>query len=135
MAFLKQQALWVFYFGFVAVALITHEGEAYFFAEGPLALGKPLVWLVYLGFLAYSLYVSAHENFFKSIKTMWPIRWSRQIGIDLYLGIAIFLLIMFLHEGSILVLLAWLIPVLIFANLATLLYLALNFQSLIAHFV
>ena len=47
MSFLKRQALWIFYFVFVAIALVTHQGEAYFISTGPLALGKPIVWLAF----------------------------------------------------------------------------------------
>ena len=66
---------------------------------------------------------------------MAPILWCRQVGIDLYLGVAFFGFLMYLNEGSLVVLLLWAVPMLIFANLATLLYLALNYQSIVAHFV
>ncbi|MDG1906225.1 MAG: hypothetical protein P8I38_11435 [Arenicella sp.] len=83
---LKYHFLWVLYFGFVAIAVVLHQGEPTFTASGPYALGKPLVWLVYLAFLAYSLWVSSKENFFKALQRMAPILWCRQVGIDLYLA-------------------------------------------------
>ena len=132
---LKYHFLWVLYFGFVAIAVVLHQGEPTFTASGPYALGKPLVWLVYLAFLAYSLWVSSKENFFKALQRMAPILWCRQVGIDLYLGVAFFGFLMYLNEGSLVVLLLWAVPMLIFANLATLLYFALNYQSIVAHFV
>jgi hypothetical protein len=123
------------YFAFVAIALLFHQGEAFFTTSGPYAIGKPLVWAAYLAFLAYSLWVSSRESFFKALQRMSPILWCRQVGIDLYLGVAFFGFLMYLNEGSLLVLLLWAVPMLIFANLATLLYLALNYQSIVAHFV
>jgi hypothetical protein len=42
--------------------------------------------------------------------------------------------VVYLHEGP-LAALAWLVPVLLFANLATLLYVAIHFEALVARFV
>jgi hypothetical protein len=132
---LKYHFLWVLYFVFVAVAVVLHKGEPIFAASGPYALGKPLVWLVYLAFLAYSIWVSSKESFFKALQRMGSILWCRQVGIDLYLGVAFFSFLIYLNEGTLVVLLLWAVPMLIFANLATLLYLALNYQSIVANFL
>ena len=53
----------------------------------------------------------------------------RQIGADLYLGLFLGLIIVYLHSGFIAVLL-WLIPTLVFANLAMLLYFAIHFDAI-----
>lgn len=131
----KRNLLWVAYFGFVAVAIATHAGEPLFTADGPYAYGKPMLWFILLLFLLYTLQISSQENFFASLQRMNSILWSRQVGLDLYIGLLIPLFIIYLHEGSLLVMVLWLLPVLVFANLATLLYLALNYQSLVSYFV
>jgi len=133
---LKKNILWVIYIVFVALAItFKPEEENFFISNGPYAIGKYIVWMMFFGFLAYSIQISNKENFFKSLKRLWPILWSRQIGLDLYLGLVVFMFILYLHEGSIIITLLWLIPVTLFANMATLLYLALHYDSLIAHFV
>ncbi len=132
---LKRNILWLGFGIFLAVAFITHDGEARIFGTGDHAFGKAAVWLIWLGFLIYSLNISRQESFFKSLKRMNPILWSRQIGLDLYIGLLVPLTIIFLHEGSLLITALWFVPIFIFANLATLVYLALNFESLIAYFI
>lgn len=132
---LKRNWLWILYTVFVVIAINTHEGEPLFSSDGPYAAGKTIAWLVLLLFLAYSLKISLKENFFKSLGKMNQILWSRQVGLDLYIGLLVPLFIIYLHEGSPLVLALWILPVLIFANLATFLYLALNYQSLVNQFV
>ena len=132
---LQRHWLWVIYFAFAAWAISSHTGEARFLSDGPYAAGKLITWIIFLLFLAYSLYVSAKENFFKSLGKMNSILWSRQVGFDLYIGLLIPMFIIYLHEGSLLVLAIWLLPILMFANLATLIYIALNYDGLIAHFI
>ena len=61
--------------------------------------------------------------------------WARQIGIDLYLGVGMFAFLVYLNEGSVLILLFWLAPFILFANLAVLLYVAMNYDTIISHFV
>ena len=61
--------------------------------------------------------------------------WTKQIGIDLYLGVAVSGAIIYLNEGSLFILGLWLLPLVLFANLATLLYFAMNYDSLVAHFL
>lgn len=131
---LKRNILWLLFGVFLAIAAGTHSGEPVFISNGANTFGKLTVWFIWLGFLAYSLNVSRQENFFKSLKRMSPILWSRQIGLDLYVGLLIPLSLIYLHEGSLLVTALWLLPILIFANLATMVYIALNFESLIGYF-
>lgn len=121
---------WALFAVFVALALAL-QGHAQLFAfAGAEGVGKAVVWLVWLAFLGYSIHCSRHENLFKSVRGMARLYWGRQVGIDLYLGLAMFLALIALHQGS-LALVAWLLPILLFANLATLLYLAIHFESLL----
>jgi hypothetical protein len=131
---IKDHGLWILYFTFVPIAIFSHQGESLFLSNGPLPWGKPILWAVLLAFLGYSLYCHVQENFFKTMSITAKYHWTKQIGIDLYLGVAIVACIIYLNEGSWLVLALWFIPLLIFANLATLLYLALNYDALISHF-
>ena len=131
----KANLLWLFYAGFLAAAIITHHSEGLFFSDGPYSLGKPLIWLTWAAFLAYTIHVNKRENFFKTMVKLNPFLWHRQIGIDLYIGLLVPLFLIYLNEGSFLVTLLWFLPIFIFANLATLPYLALNYDSLIAHFL
>ncbi|WP_422362043.1 hypothetical protein [Reichenbachiella sp.] len=135
MRFLKRNFLWLIYFVFVLLVILNHKGEHPFISESAYPLGKYLIWGVYLSFLSYSLYCSSQENFFSTLRKLYPLHWARQIGLDLYLGLVLSLSLIYLNEGSILVVLIWLIPVLIYANLAILLYVALNYDSIISHFL
>ena len=132
---LKTHFLWLLYGIFVFVAMSTHTSEPLFVSQGNYPYGKPMLWLVLLGFLAYSLYCHVNENFFKTMSVTSKYYWSKQIGIDLYLGVAVSGAIIYLNEGSLVVLCLWLLPLVVFANLATLLYFAMNYDSLIAHFM
>ena len=126
---------WGVFAAFVACAIGFEWHAALFRFDRPMGLAKIVVWLAFLLFTAYSIYCSGRENIFKTIKTMARLHWGRQIGTDLYLGLLLFLAVIYLHQGSVLVLAAWLIPVLLFANLATLLYVAIHFETLVARFV
>ena len=136
---LRRNWLWLFYTLFLIVAIGYHVQQSghenIFISDGPYGLGKILVWLIWLLFLAYSLRISWKENFFKSLVKMNPILWSRQIGLDLYIGLLLPLFIIYLNQGSLLVMLIWFLPIFVFANLATLIYMALNYDSIIAHFI
>lgn len=132
---IKRAAPWVLFFAFVALAMVFHQGEPLFVSQGAYPLGKPLLWLILLGFVGYSYYCSTQENIFKTIKRIFPLHWARQIGLDLYLGLILMMFIIYLNEGSLLVLALWLVPIVLFANLATLLYVALNYDSLVARFI
>lgn len=131
---LKKNGLWIVFFGFALMAIFTKEDRSIIVSEGPYGFGKYIIWLIFLSFFGYTIYCSTKENFFKSIKQMSQMYWGWQVGIDLYIGLLLPLLIIYLHGGTI-VLLLWLVPILINANLFTLLYFALNYDSLIAHFI
>ncbi len=127
-------ALWVFYALFAAYAMYAYWHDTMFQISGPLGGAKLLVWLLLAGFLVYSVHCSMRENLFRTIGVMAKLYWGRQIGMDLYLGLFIGTLLIYLHEGPIAVLI-WIVPILVFANLITLLYLAINFDSIVARFI
>ncbi|WP_411894595.1 hypothetical protein [Winogradskyella sp. A2] len=131
---LKRNLLWILFIGFSLYAIWQREDEFIFVSQSQYALGKYIVWTIFFCFLAYSIYASTKENFFKTLSLFSKKFWGWQIGIDLYIGLLLPLVLISLH-GGILVFLIWLIPVLIYANLATLLYLALNYDSLVSHFI
>ena len=123
--------LWGLYAAFASVAVFANLQVTTFQFGGPLGGAKAIVWLALLAFLGYSVYCSFKENFFRSLRSIAALHWGRQIGADLYLGLGIALLIIYLNDG-LLVALLWLVPTLIYANLAVLLYLALNFESIVS---
>lgn len=123
---------WALFTLFLVVAVVSAWTENTLEFGGPWGGAKAAIWLAFLSFLGYSIYCSTVENIFKSIVTIAQLNWGRQIGADLYLGLFIFLLFVYVHQGSILVLALWVLPVLLFANLATLLYVALYFESIVA---
>jgi len=86
-------------------------------------------------FTGYTIYVTKTENFFKSCKAVFALKWGRQLTIDLYIGLFLFNFFVYLNEGSILVMLCWLVPTLILGNLVTLLYFFLNIESIVSHFL
>jgi hypothetical protein len=103
--------------------------------QGAAGVGKAAVWSAYLLFLGYSVYCSTRENIFKSLGEVGRLHWGRQVGIDLYLGLLLVLSVIYLHEGSLLALALWFVPMVLFANLAALLYVAIHFESLVARFI
>lgn len=132
---IKRHFLWFLYAVFVVLAILFKGEETLFISEGPYGAGKLITWAVLVLFLLYSLHCHVKEDFFKTMSITVKYYWTKQIGLDLYLGAAMFCGLIYFNEGSILVMLLWFIPILIFANLATLLYLALNYDSIIAHFI
>ena len=122
--------LWGLYVAFVLYVLIENVRETTFQFSGTLGVLKAIVWITLIVFLSYSVYCSFRENFFRSVRSIATLHWGRQIGIDLYLGLMIAIFIIFLNEGA-LVVLIWLVPILIYANLVVLLYLAINFDSIV----
>ncbi len=135
MTFIKRNFLWGLYIAFVALAVAFKSDEPLFHSEGPYAAGKYVAWALLISFLAYSVYCSTQVSFIKSLPKILENIWARQIGLDLYIGVLMSCFIIYLNEGSLLVLLLWLPAILIFANLAILLYVAMNYTSIIAHFV
>jgi hypothetical protein len=131
---LKRHFLWILYGLFVVLALLFKNDEALFVSQGPYPLGKLMLWILLGLFLLYSLHCHLKEDFFKTMSITGKYYWSKQIGIDLYIGVALSAGIIYLNEGSLLVLGFWLVPLIVFANLATLLYFAMNYDALIRHF-
>ncbi|MFZ5723642.1 MAG: hypothetical protein ACOY33_08260 [Pseudomonadota bacterium] len=127
--------LWLLLFVFAGYKLHLYWSDTLFSAAGPLAAGKYAVWAALIAFVAYSLYCSAKEDLFATIGRLAEWHWGRQIGIDLYLGLGLTLFFIYLHTGSLLTLAVWLVPVLVYGNIATLLYVALNYDSLVARFL
>ena len=123
--------LWGLYGAFAVCALTFGGTESTFEFSGPLGVLKAIVWLMLILFLGYSVYCSYTENFFRSVKSVVSMHWGRQISADLYIGLCISLFIIFLNEG-VLVAAIWLVPILIYANLVVLLYIAINFDSIVA---
>ena len=122
--------LWGLYFAFALYALIVNKQETTFQFSGTLGGMKAVVWLALIGFLSYSVYCSFRENFFRSVRSIAALLWGRQIGADLYLGLFIAIFIIFLNEGAVIALI-WLVPILIYANLVVLLYIAINFDDIV----
>ena len=131
---LKRHFLWIIYGVFVATALWFKPEEPLFFSDGPLPWGKPIVWAVLIAFLAYTFYCHMKADFFETMKITGRYHWTKQIGVDLYLGVGLIACVIFFNHG-LLVLSLWLIPLLIYANLATLLYLALHYDLIISNLV
>lgn len=86
-------------------------------------------------FAGYTIYAGRTEPFWRSHGKVVSLKWGRQIVMDVYIGLFLFNFIVYLNEGSLLVTLAWLIPSLILGNFVPLIYLILNFNSLLAHFM
>jgi hypothetical protein len=123
-------------FAVVAICALYFDGHADLFSmHTPLAPIKFTVWAAFAGFLGYSIYCSARENLFTSVARIAELHWGRQIGIDLYLGLLLTFFVVYLNEGSVLVVLLWLLPALAFANLVTLLYFAIHFDEIVAKFL
>ncbi len=120
---------WGVYALFCVLAFYLNWHADLFNFSGDLGLLKLVIWLVYVGFLIYSIYCSQRENIIRSVKSMTKLHWGRQICIDLYLGLLLTLLIIFLHEG-VFIMALWLLPILAFGNLATLLYFVIHFESI-----
>jgi hypothetical protein len=125
---------WAVFFAFVAAALSLSWHSRMLEFDGASGIGKAMVWLAFVLFTGYSVYCSTKENIFKTIARMAQLHWGRQIGLDLYLGLILFCTVVYLQSGW-LVLVLWLLPILLFANLATLLYVAIHFDALVARFV
>ena len=123
--------LWGLYGAFAIFAVTANMKETTFQFSGPLGEIKAIVWLLLIAFFGYSVYCTFQENFFRSVRSIATLYWGRQIGADLYLGLLIALFIIFLNEG-LLVALLWLVPILIYANLVVLLYIAINFDTIVA---
>lgn len=127
-------ALWGAYFLFAAYAIYANWYPAMFQLGVPLGTLKFLFWVALIGFLGYSVYCTLHENLFRSIGVIATMYWGRQIGTDLYLGLSVALFLIYLNDGA-LAALIWLLPTLAFANLSILLYVVINFDTIVAKFL
>jgi hypothetical protein len=123
--------LWSGFALFVAAALWLEWSPTLLAPTGPLPAGKYVVWAAFLGFTAYTIRCSRREDLFRSLREMLRLRWGRQVLLDLYLGLALFLFVVALHERSAIALLLWLPAGVAFVNLATLLYFALHYESIV----
>lgn len=132
---LAQTTSWAVYFAFVAFALTVNWHDRLLRFDTPHTTGKIAVWVLFLGFTGYTMFCSSRENLFAGFRTVLGRHWGRQVLTDLYIGLLLPCAIIYLHSGSVLVLLLWLAPILTFANLATLLYFAIHYDSLVARFV
>lgn len=121
--------LWV-----VVVVALNHHQDLFSFSK-PLFGGKLMLWAIFLGFSAYTIYCSTVEDFFKSLRKILVFRWGKQIGYDLLIGLSMFVLLIFLHSGSALAALLWIIPCVCFGNLAALLYFAMHYDSIVGAFI
>jgi hypothetical protein len=116
----------------LALRLDAHAGTL--MSKRPLSAGNMVVWAAFAAFVAYSVYCSGRENLLASIRTIARLHWGRQIGIDLYLGLCISFVLIYLHEGSALSALLWFVPALLFVNQVTLFYFAVHYDSIISRF-
>jgi hypothetical protein len=123
-------ALWGFYGAFAAYVVYSYWYDTMLQFGGPLGSIKIIVWVALVGFLIYSVHCSLREDLFRSVGTIAKMYWGRQIGADLYLGLFFGIFIIYLNEGA-LVALFWLLPTLAFANLSILLYVAVNFDTIV----
>lgn len=135
MKMIKRHSFWLVYAVFAALTIATAKDQHWLLSEGPHGWGKLLTWVVLVIFLIYTVYCSTKENFIKSLKKMYSFLWFRQVGIDLSLGLLMFGVLIYANTGSVLVFLIWLVPMTLFGNLATLLYLAVNYDSILSHFL
>lgn len=126
---------WVAFGLFVLGAFYTHWHPGLLIAHGPVGWAKYAIWAAFLAFAGYSLHCSRHEDLLTTVKKVGSFYFGRQIILDLYLGVGGALFLVYLHSGSWVTLLIWLIPMLTFANLATLLYLGLHFDSIVGLFL
>ena len=129
------KTLWLAFVALVAIAIIFNGDEHPFISSGAYPAGKYIAWLAFLGFTAYTYHCGKRDNLFKTIKVMMDRGWGRQIGMDLYIGITLFIILTFVHQDSALIPILWMLPALAFVNLASLLYIALHYDSLVIMFL
>jgi len=133
--FMRRNALWGVYLVFLAIALAYGGRESLFDFSMPFGIAKAVILLTYFAFLAYSIQAHRKENFLRTVKSINKTWWGLQIGLDLYISVFLSLALIYLVEGSIAVTLLWAIPVIIFANLAILPYLILNYEAVVRAFI
>ena len=129
--FIRRNSLWGAYIFFLVLAVTFGGREGALDFSGSLSAGKGVIWLIFIAFLAYSIQAHRKEIFFRSVTKVNQLWWGLQIGLDLYISVFLSLALVYLIEGSLVVMLFWVIPVLVFANLAILPYLILNYGAIV----
>ena len=89
------------------------------------------VLIVFVLFLGYTLYCIPRENFFESLMRALSMLWGRQVIADFYIGVFLLWTIVYIDQGSAVTAFLWLIPMILFGHLTTLLYIFLHFDSLV----
>ena len=95
---------------------------------------RSILVLVLIFFTGFTIFTIATESFFPACSEIWAFQWGKQLTVDLYIGLLLFVYIIYLFEKSVLKTVAWLVPTLILGNLIPLLYLVLNYKRVIKTF-
>ena len=132
---LKRHLFWIIYSGLVIGVLSTHWDPKLFSMNQPMAFGKLLIWLVFVAFSVFTIHCSMTEKFMKSLRKIVVYKWGQQIGSDLIIGLFLSLFMVYWLTGSAIAVCLWLIPFIAFGNLATLLFFAINYDSLVSIFL
>lgn len=121
--------IWSIFFVISAVTVSANWSPNLWQYNGARSVGKYALWLSYFAFVAYGLYATKHEDFFRALRKIGAYYWGKQIGIDLYIGFAFFLVFIGWHQGFYSAL-VWALPVLVYGNQLTLLYLAVHYEAI-----
>lgn len=100
-----------------------------------MAMVRGIALVALIAFTGYTIYCIRTENFWKSCRAVFSLKWGRQVMIDLYLGLFLFTFLIYLNEGSLAAAVLWLVPTLILGNIVPLLYFVIYFDSIVRHFV
>lgn len=119
---------WFVFAAFTVLALALNWQAASSFDAHP--AGKGAAFAAFAAFLCFTIYCSARENFFASVRKISKMHWGRQVGLDLYIGLCMHIAFLYVTGVSPFSLVLWTIPFLCFGNLATLLYLAIHFDTI-----
>ena len=129
-----QNILWLLFVVFSGAVVYGNWSAALWEIRGAYSYGKYGFAAAFVVFTGYSFYCSRRENLLRSVGKIAQLHWGRQIGIDLYIGFLLFCAFIGLHQGSVAALLIWAVPVLIYGNQLTLLYLAVHYESIVKKF-
>lgn len=121
--------MWLGLFVISGVAIGVNWSEDLWRLRNSYSYGKYVLWAAYFAFVGYGLYATKRENFFKSVKKIASLYWGRQVGIDLYIGFVLFLAFIGFHQSSLTAVALWTVPMLIYGNQLSLLYLAIHYES------
>lgn len=123
-------ALWLAYPVFMALALTLCWDQRPFGLDGPHPEGRLILWAAWAAFLVYSFLCSRKQPILDGLRQIGRVPWGRQVGIDLYLGLTLSVLVIGLHAGSLGTALLWLPAIYLFGNLATLPWFAIHWDAL-----